>query len=197
MKERKQLSLIIIIVGLALFFSYHIYYHFVNNVNDELIENYYSSKNNIDTNTKNTLQKVIYMEDDEEYIGVVKIPKIKLKEGFYSKNSTKNNVNNSVTLLNESIMPEDDGSIIYLAAHSGSGYLAFFKNINKLNYGDMIYLSYNSNNYTYTVTDIYEIVKDGKITVKRNTNEKYLILTTCSKNKNMQTIIVSKMLNKV
>ena len=197
MKERKQLSLIIIIVGLALFFSYHIYYHFVNKVNDELIENYYSSKNNIDSSTQEIVQKVIYMEDDEEYIGVVKIPKIKLKEGFYSKNSTKNNVNNSVTLLNESIMPEDDGSIIYLAAHSGSGYLVFFKNINKLNYGDMIYLSYNSNNYIYIVTDIYEIVKDGKITVKRNTNEKYLVLTTCSKNKNMQTIIVSKMLNKV
>ena len=94
-------------------------------------------------------------------------------------------------------MPENNNSIIYLAAHSGEGHLAYFKNINKLTNNDMIYLNINSKPYYYIITDIYEMPRNGEITVDRNINEKYLVLTTCSNNKNMQLVIVSKMLNKV
>ena len=194
MNERKPLSLLIIVFGIALFFSYHIYYHFVSKVNDNLIDKYYEQE----TKEKETLVSVKNTNKiDDEYIGVLTIPKINLEEGFYEKDSSNNNVSKSVTILDDSIMPSEKNSIVYLAAHSGTGHLAYFKDINKLTIDDMIYLNYSNTKYSYSIADIYELPRNGKITIDRNINEKYLVLTTCSKNQNMQLVIVSKMLNKV
>lgn len=195
MREKNLFSLLIIAIGIALFFSYHIYYHFVDVQNDNLVKEYYQNEEVSEVNIKKINNEEI--SDMEEYDGILVIPKINLETGFYKKNSSKNNVSKSVTILNESIMPEEDGSIVYLAAHSGVGHLAFFKNLNKLAKEDMIYLDYHQNKYSYVIRDIYEMPKNGKITVNHNINEKYLVLTTCSKNKNMQLVIVSKMLNRV
>ena len=196
MKEKKSLSLAIIFMGIALFCSYHIYYHFVDKANDNLVRNYYQ-KEEIKESSNIEVIKMNNETSKEEYYGILTIPKINLKTGFYNVNSKNNHVGNSVTILNESIMPEKDNSIIYLAAHSGVGHLAYFKDINRLTNEDMIYLNINSKSYYYTITDIYEISRNGTITVDRNINEKYLVLTTCSNNKNMQLVIVSKMINKV
>ena len=198
MNEKKPFSLIIIIFSIALFFSYHIYYHFVNVVNDNLIDNYYQNEEIIDTSENiEVAQKININNKSEDYYGILTIPKINLKTGFYNKDSSKNNVNNSVTLLNESVMPNENGSIIYLAAHSGSGYLAYFKDLEKLTNEDIINVDVFNKKYIYTITDIYELPKNGEIIVNRNINEDYLVLTTCSKNKNMQLVIISKMINKV
>ena len=201
MREKRPISILIIIFSLALFCSYHIYYYFVNMANNNLKNKYYELEITETINT-NLLERVGYIDNDksnskkEEYMGLLIIPKIKLEEGFYNKESNYNNVSNSVTLLKESIMPENNGSIVYFAAHSGVGHLAYFKDIDKLTNGDIIKLKYNGREYIYTITNIYEMIKNGKIEVERNTHEDYLVLTTCSKNKNMQLIIVSKLLNK-
>ena len=104
--------------------------------------------------------------------------------------NSNNNVNKSVTIL-----PESNDSIIYLAAHSGVGHLAYFKDLNKLAINDKINLTYQNSNNTYLVTDIYEYPKIGHITINRNINLKYLILTTCSYNKDMQLVVVAKLIN--
>ena len=197
MKEKKVLSLAIIFTGIAMFCSYHIYYHFVDKANDNLVRNFYQ-KEDMGESDNIKVEKISNNDTaKEEYYGILSIPKINLKTGFYNINSKNNNVNNSVTILKESIPPENDNSIVYLAAHSGVGHLAYFKNINKLTNEDMIYLNINSKSYYYTITDIYEMPRNGLITVERNINEKYLVLTTCSNNENMQLVIVSKMINKV
>ena len=195
MREKNLFSLLIIAIGIALFFSYHIYYYFVDVQNNNLVKEYYQNEEVSEVNIKKINNEEI--SDMEEYDGILVIPKINLETGFYKKNSSKNNVGKSVTVLNESIMPEESGSIVYLAAHSGLGHLAFFKDLDKLSKEDMVYLDYHQNKYSYVIRDIYEIPKNGKITVNHNINEKYLVLTTCSKNKNMQLVIVSKMLNRV
>lgn len=180
-----------------MFFSYHIYYHFIKISNNNLIDNYYKNEETIQDNNKSKIKKMSNDSSLEEYLGILTIPKINLKIGFYNKNSEKNNVNKNVTLLKDSIMPEMDKSIVYLAAHSGTGYLAYFKDINKLTNNDMIYLNIDNISYSYIITDIYENPKNGEIIIDRNINEKYLVLTTCSKNKNMQLVIVSKMINRI
>ena len=198
MSEKKLFSLLIVIFGIALLFSYHIYYHFESVTSDNLINEYSKKENYKEKENDVSLEKTSIKEiSKEEYLGILTIPKINLKTGFYNIYSNKNNVSNSVTILKNSIMPEENHSIIYLAAHSGTGYLAYFKDINKLTNEDMIYLNINGNSYSYIVTDIYELPKNGEITVNRNINEKYLVLTTCSNNKNMQLVILSKMINKV
>jgi LPXTG-site transpeptidase (sortase) family protein len=190
MKKKYHISLIIMMLSLALFGSYHIYYSNIDKKSDELISKY------IENNDSIIAKEMVNEIDEEDYLGILEIPKINLNEGFYNKYSKNNNINKSVTILKESIMPENNNSIIYLAAHSGNSPVAFFKDLNKLNIEDNINLLYKGNTYQYTITDIYEIEKNGNITVNRNIHENYLVLTTCGKN-NMQIIIVSKLYNKV
>ena len=192
MKKKSHISIIIIMLALSLFGSYHIYYYFLNQGSNDLIRNYYVNSNKEEN--KIAIKKT-NNEKKEEYLGIIRIPKIKLKEGFYNINSKKNNINKSVTLLKESVMSNINGSIIYLVAHSGSGYLAFFKDLNKLQINDFIYLDINNNTYQYIINDIYEVEKSGFIPVNHNVNEKYLVLSTCSNNKDKQLVITSKLAN--
>ena len=200
MNEKKPLSLIIIIFSIAMFCSYHIYYHFANITNNHLIEDYYE-KEALENNSSNPVMEKVSRsfeeKKEEEYLGILMIPKIKLVEGFYNKDSVNNNVSNSVTLLKESIMPDMENSIVYLAAHSGIGHLAYFKDLDKLTNEDIIKIKYHNKVYSYTITDVYEMPRNGQIEVNRNIHENYLILTTCSKNKNMQLVIVSKLFNEL
>ena len=195
MSEKRLLSLMILFLGIAIFLSYHIYYHFVDTSNSNSVKNYFQKVKNESSNQEMSVKKIISNNETENYAGVLIIPKINLKTGFYDKNSKKNNVDNSVTLLKESIMPNNSNSVVYLAAHSGVGHLAFFKKIINLTIEDIIFLNYDNKEFPYTVTDVYEMPKNGNISINRNINENYLVLTTCSKNENMQLVIVSKMLN--
>ena len=193
MRKKSHISIIILMIALSLFGSYHIYYYFLDKSSNDLIRNYYISSPVI--NEKKLVKKV-NNEIKENYLGILRIPKINLMEGFYQLNSKNNNINKSVTLLKESILPNNDGSIIYLTAHSGSGYLAFFKDLDKLELDDVMYLDINNKTYQYIVNDIYELNKNGVIAVSHNINDDYLVLTTCS-NKEKQLVVIAKMINKV
>lgn len=185
--KRSSISLIIIMISIALFCCYHIYYAYIDYGSDNLIRETY--------NENNEVIKVSNLSNEvhEKYLGIIKIPSINLEEGFYNFDSKNNNVDKSVTILKESTFPSDDGSIIYLAAHSGHGPKAFFKDLKKLLINDIIYLNIKENGYQYIVNDIYEEDKNGTITVNHNIHDNYLILTTCSSN-NKQLIIVSKLI---
>lgn len=187
MKRKSHISLVIIMLSCALFCCYHIYYRFLENNNKELVKVYYEERKEDTSITK------INNDQKEEYLGILRIPKINLKEGFYHINSKNNNISKSVTILKESTMPNENGSIIYLVAHSGSGYLAFFKDINVLTIGDTINLDIGNKDYQYVVNDIYELNKNGKIMVNHNIHDNYLVLSTCGNN-NKQLIVTSKLI---
>ena len=193
MKEKYHISLIIIMLSLALFCSYHIYYYFLDIGTNELVEVYYEDKIE---NKENNNKKVVRLSNEtkDEYLGILKIPKINLRQGFYSINSKNNNINKAVTILKESTFPSPNGSIIYLIAHSGNGYLAFFKDLDKLSINDIITLDINNNSYQYVINDKYDMPKNGKITVNHNIHENYLVLSTCL-GSDKQLIITSKLIN--
>ena len=190
MKKNIHLSIMIVMLSLALFSSYHIYYYFIDKESNELKESYY---NNISFEEKKQIVKKLDNVIKEEYLGIIKIPKINLEEGFYNINSAKNNINTSVTILKESTLPNNNGSVMYLVAHSGTGYLAFFKDLNKLSINDIVEINLNNVKYKYIINDIYELEKNGKIMVNHNIHENYLVLSTCSKN-NKQLVITSKLI---
>ena len=96
----------------------------------------------------------------EQPIGKVQIPKINLNKNLYKIGSKLNNVEENVTIL-ESDLP----SIIVLAAHSGTGKNAFFKDLYKLYINDPINLTYTNANYTYNVINIFEQYKSSYITI--------------------------------
>ena len=128
------------------------------------------------------------MENDQ--IGYLKIDKINLFQPLLKKESVHNNIEENVTILKDSIMPTEKNSIVFLAAHSGSGSIAFFKDLNKLEVGDIIELKYKNQIYHYQINNIWEERKNGYIHVNK-TKLKQLILTTCSPEKENKQLIIN------
>ncbi len=141
---------------------------------------------NLERNTNTSYISTVSKEENDEIIGTLTIDKLNLSKNIYNINSSHNNVEENVTILN------DDINLIVLAAHSGPGYIAFFDDLDKLELNDTINLTYNNKNLVYIVTNIEEQTKDGTIEINK-TDKQRLILTTCSKkDKNKQLVITSK-----
>jgi len=129
--------------------------------------------------------------DNSDYIAVLEIPCIDLTRGL----TNDTNVDNNITFVESSNMPNIVGGTTIIAGHSGSGDNAYFDDLDKLKLNDKIYLYYYSNKYEYVITEIYEIEKTGKLSLKKK-NENRLVLITCKKNTNKQIVIISKLLTK-
>lgn len=145
------------------------------------------------TNKENIL---VYYQDQkktiDQYIGILDIPKINLKRGFYPKESHLNTLSKNIYYLQESIPLEENNSMMILAAHRGSSSVAFFDDLEDLQIGDEIYLDYQNNKYTYILKEIYDELKDGHLNIYRDDTKDSLILITCNKyKKKYQTIYVS------
>lgn len=150
--------------------------------------------NKIDIPTKIERKKPSLIEDikenhEKELFGIITIKDINLQnKPIYNITSKKNNIEENITILKESTTPDKENSIIFLAAHSGIGPLAYFKNLHKINLNSLVELKYQEKKYIYKVVNIYEQEKNGFIRITSTSNKK-IILTTCSENKGKQLII--------
>ena len=135
----------------------------------------------------------IYKQDTqnkEEIIGNIIIDKINLDMPLYNIESKNNNIEENVTILNESILPPNEKSIVFLAAHSGTSKVSYFNDLDKLKTNDTILLTINNIKNTYQITNIYKQKKNGYIKVnKENTDQ--LILTTCDPNNDKYQLIIN------
>ena len=130
----------------------------------------------------------------ENYIGVLEIPKIDLRKGLYDINSRYNTVSRNVMILSPSDYPDVDKGNFILAAHSGNGYLSFFRNLYKLSIGDYAYVYYNNVKYSYEIVNIYYEQKTGKIAIRKPTGKTTLMMITCTKNdETTQTVYVAEL----
>lgn len=126
---------------------------------------------------------------DKEVIGSIEIDKINLKKPLYKIESEKNNVEKNVTILKESILPDQEESILFIAAHSGDSKISFFDDLDKLEKNDKVEITYQNQKYTYQISSIWEEEKNGHIHVNKE-SKKQLILTTCSpKHKDKQLVM--------
>lgn len=144
---------------------------------------------NIILTPKITPKKQKNSKEKTEYMTLI-IKKINLKEKIYNLNDKRNNIEEHVTILKESIMPDKENSILFIAAHSGTGKIAYFEKLDKLKEGDEIVLIYNKKYIKYYVKDIWEENKNGYINVNKE-KEKQLILTTCSPHKKNKQLIIN------
>ena len=163
-------------------------------IEDKKIEIFFD-KDNSNVILPNTDLKTDYSYK-ENYIAVIEIPTIKLKHGLYKKNSKNNNVNKNIEILDDSSTPDVDGGNVILAGHSGTGRVAYFKNLIDLKYKDQTYIYYDGIKYVYEVVNIYEIEKTGYASIHRNINKNTLTMITCKPNTNKQIVIISELVNK-
>ena len=133
----------------------------------------------------------------KEYIGYLEIKKINLKQGLVSKNSYYNNVKYNIQMLTTSDYPNKQFGNVILAAHSGSGYIAFFKNLYKLSKGDEATIYYKNYTYKYKIVNIYNVAKTGKVKIERDVHKNTLTLITCTyKSKTEQTVYILELTSK-
>ena len=142
-----------------------------------------TTTNNADNNSNgDTSGKVKKSNVTYNYVGRLKIPKIRLNRGFVKYGTAGNNVNQNVAIMRGSSYPSTENSNFILAAHNGSGWNAFFTNIDKLVLGDMAYVTYSGKQYSYKLVKRYKDPKsDGKATIYRIGNKKQLTLLTCKR----------------
>ncbi len=131
---------------------------------------------------KKKTKKVTYAPIDySKYLGVLRIPKIYLKRGFYNTDSRYNDIQYNVTLLKGSNMPTTQGGNLVLIAHSGDAWISYFEKLYKLKVGDVAYIDYKGNTYKYTIKKIYTVPKNGYVSIYRNYKKTTLTLITCTK----------------
>ena len=196
------LGSLLILIGILIPIIRHLYYGYLDSKNEEKIENFFEKdKNPIKTDLD--ISKEQYQNQKietinykyEKYIAVLEIPTINLKRGVFDKQSVNNNVNKNIYVLSETTLPDEkEYHHIILASHSGYGYTAFFRNLNQLNYGDLIFFYYKGINYIYKISNIYEIEKTGSMNLNLSNNSD-MTLVTCVYGTNRQLVIVANLID--
>lgn len=131
-------------------------------------------------------------EENTYYIGTLSIPKINFEKGFLDKNHPDNTIEKNIELLKSSSYPDQQKHNVVIAGHSGTGYLAFFNDLNKLVKGDELFLTYKNKKYIYSIDKIYLEDRRGKIGILKDYNRSSLSLITCTlHDKKHQTVYIA------
>lgn len=163
---------------------------------ENIVEEDIQSENNEQNNQEQQVTEEKPIEQTPNYIGILEIPKINLKRGFYGLGNTYNNVDYNVTVINGSTLPGVENYNLILAAHSGNCSICYFEKLYKLKKGDIAYIDYQNNKYEYKIVDIYEVEKDGTVAIYRDYNKNCLTLITCTRNSNTkQTVYILEEIN--
>lgn len=188
----------LILIGLFII-GYHIYSNYrLNCIEDKNINEFFNEEKDVENipqqNEFIEVEKKEIKKNYYDYIAVLEIPKINVKKGL-SNEKYYNNVNRNVEILKQSNMPNISKGNFILASHSGSGRVSYFRNLDKLIIGDVSYIYYGGIKYTYKVTNIYDIEKNGTATIKRDLSKTTLTLITCRHNTNKQIVVISELVN--
>ena len=151
------------------------------NINVNYLEKDNVNENQTDNNHNNI----------PNYIAFLEIDKINLRQGLLPIDNYYNKIDYHVQILPVSDFPDVLNGNFILASHSGSGSIAYFKNLYKLELDDTAKVYYDGKKYTYKTVNIYKEDKDGSIGIYRDKNKTTLTLITCSKNdKTHQTVYI-------
>lgn len=200
-KRKSKKSLIILgslLVLSSLTFLGYRFYKYVSEkeLEDIAIEEFYEEEIEETDNEEVIIEEVKEEPKQEtkyDYIAMLTIPKINLQRGLVDKNSKYNNIRYNVMIHSVSNMPNEEKGNVILIAHSGSASYSFFRNLYKLNLSDLIKIDYKGKTYNYKITDIYDIEKTGKASIKRNHNKSVITLITCRHNTNKQIVIIGEL----
>jgi LPXTG-site transpeptidase (sortase) family protein len=132
-----------------------------------------------------SIVKISTKEKVNTNYGFIIINKINLKEELFPINSSENTIERHVSILNGS-----NEELMIIAAHSGIGPLAYFQELDKLELNDEVILIIENKKSIYKVKDIWEEKKNGYININKE-NNKQLILTTCSPNKEGYQLVIN------
>lgn len=171
-----MVAIYFIIFGLFIVVIKYLYINREIKVEQALLEKFYVNEEVM----KNSDDMVnLDTEWVDNYIAVLKIPKINLEKGLYEISSPNNNVDKNIQILEGSSMPDVENSNLILASHSGNSLVSYFNNLSKLEVLDEVIIIYKGAEYKYTVINFYLVKKTGKLEIIRNSGKNTLTLITC------------------
>lgn len=160
MLKRKKYLISLIIFGIFFLFT------FDNNAKE------------IENNLKNIINDH-YLKITEKPLLQLEIPKLNLKKDVYNKDSKLNNISKNVTILEESTLPDEEYFHLFLAAHSGTSKISYFRTLINLKGNDVAKIYWQDKIYIFKVLEILKLPKQKFIEVEKNKQEKLLTLITC------------------
>ena len=205
-KNKKVKSLIFlgslfIIISISMIFINKCIYSKNINQEKEAIDNFYEQEEKViikpinEEIPKEEIKPVVAPPKPKvNYIGVLRIPKINLKQGLVNRNSYLNNIKYNIMIHKDSSIPEEKNGNVILVAHSGTAYVSYFRKLNNVVLDDLIYLDCHGKTFTYKVTKKYEVNKTGVVEIHRNMNASTITLITCKNNSNKQIVVIGEMI---
>lgn len=200
------------VMGLCLVLSYFLYYGYLNKEETANIELYIETTS-IEEDAKQEPEVVVEEIKKEpevvieevkkekksseiqlEYKAILEIPKIKLKKGVVEATKNFNSINYAISIDRTSNYPNEMGNFI-LYAHSGNSKKSYFKNLNKLNVNDEVFVYYEGVKYNYQIIDKYEIEKIGKMAINRYKDRRLITMVTCIRNTNKQVVLIGEQIS--
>ena len=187
MKRNNLLGIILIVISIMLpIFKYSLQVH-TNNTKDKKVISYLKATSitnppdNITNNEKN--------DNKNDYLAILEIPQISLKRGLVAPSNKYNDIEYNIAILGGSQMPDIKNSNLILAAHNGNSPVSFFKNLEKLNSSEYVYIYYQGYKYIYQVANYYILPKTGTINITRDKTKNTLTLITCKNNSDTEQIV--------
>ena len=197
--QYKIFGISFIIIGILLIGVYQYRISRENKLDDEAVDIYFEKQQEVVEDISNeeiAEEKEESKESSEplyEYIGVLEIPSINFKRGFLDIDDKNNTVSKNIQVLNGSEYPDVVNGNFMIAGHSGSGRIAFFKNLYKLSKGEESYIYYKNKKYIYKMIESYEVQKTGIVPIKNYENKTILTLITCSQDESKQIVFINEL----
>lgn len=196
----RKIGIILLVIGVFLLLSYFLYYGYKNKEEKENIELYIESTSVVEVEKQEELIVEEVKEEKQDstfwvdYKAVLEIPKINLKKGMVESTKNFSSINYAISIDKSSNYPNEEGNFI-LYAHSGNSKIAYFRNLNKLNVNDEVFVYYEGVKYSYQIINKYEIEKTGKMEVIRDSKRKLITMVTCISNTNKQVVLIGEQIN--
>ncbi len=209
LKHIYNFGVILLVLGILIFSSDYLYMKILKIFDDMNYKIFLNTDNNgsgesgvdtdnIDSSQINTNENSNRKAGIYDYIAMLEIPKINLKRGLVAKDSSANRVSVNVQTLKESNYPDVEKGNLILAAHSGNGYNAYFRDLYRLEKKDTVNVYYNDVKYTYEIADIYLQDKIGRLVIYRDKSKTTLTLITCTRNnRTKQSVYIAELVSYV
>lgn len=103
--------------------------------------------------TDSSVEKKENEKQKINYTVVIEIPSINLKQGVVDSTNNFNSINYAISVYKNSNYPDKEGNFV-LYAHSGNSSISYFKNLNKVEINDVVYIYHNGVNIKYLINMI-------------------------------------------
>ncbi len=196
-KLRNILGIILILVGISLIGATIWMKYDTNRKQAEMLESFkninFDDESNINTNDNSG--EIKKHEKSHHIINgkgfaILEIPKLDLKVGIVQGVEIKD-IKYNVGHFPESAMPGEKGNFA-IAGHRVSYFGEPFKEIDKLEKGDKVYVTYNGHKYTYEVEYMYEVTPNQTESLKQ-TEDATITIVTCTIGAKKRVIVKGKL----